>query len=316
VPITDRVYLTTSANASESYAHNQQPTLFRSWGATALMKSFVSDHWQIGVSPTVDGFYDNLDGNRVGAGSTLIAVYAVNAPFHTLAFAGGSVSQSAQSNATPRYTSSWRVGLMRFLSPTAALRVEFRSDAWSSPSLGARNELYIIALDEYFDRHAAPMTDLPGWGIVDATVLANVILEPTDEQSYTITVAPFLTSWLQVGGHFDYFRLPSLLSAQTEEGFVRLYAPFSPALMPFIGGLIEAGTYSNDVPGLSSYSGSVGARHWIRRGLAVEGGVTLLQHRPNTVLFPGGPRIRPPNELSLFANVVLPLELRSHRAAP
>jgi len=38
--------------------------------------------------------------------------------------------------------------------------------------------------------------------------------------------------------------------------------------------------------------------------------MTLLQHRPFQP-FPLGPRIRQPNELSVFASIVLPMEFRS-----
>jgi hypothetical protein len=306
-PLTDRIFLAASANVQQTHAHQQQPTVWRDGGVSVTLRSFIDDHWQLGIGPSVQGFYDDLNGTNGSEGMALFASYGMNAPFHTRVYIVGQVAQSTASRSIPTYGSQWRAGVMRFLSPETALRVEFRTTAMSTRTLLDNRELY-VGFDQYFDRHAAAMRELPGWGMVDVSAYGDATLAPDETESFAVSLAPFITSWLQVGGSFNMFRIrwdPSNVRVVHDQvALARIYAPLSPGLMPFIGGQIQGGTYDSDVPGISTYAGSVGARHWIRSGLAVDGGLSLEAHNA----LPGFRRLG--NTLGMFADIVLPLDLR------
>ena len=153
------------------------------------------------------------------------------------------------------------------------------------------------------------MDHLPGFGTIEVNGGAFAETDAGGEESAAGSLAMFMTSWLQIGGSGNYSIIRvwnPTIHVHSQEGFVRLYAPLSPALMPFVAGMIQGGDYSNDVPGISTYSGSIGARRWIQKGLAAEAALSLSAHHR----YPGG--VRPPNELGAIANLVMPLEFRRH----
>ena len=291
--------------AGVSYSGQKFPTQTgRSVGtsgfASFVVRPFVTDHWQLGLSPT---YYTSsvMASTYHSVQWSALADYGRVIPFGLRAFVGVNVLGYAGTNSMPGHLIGWHAGVMRFVVPQAAVRVEFRDYDWFHVRALPFRQL-VVTLDQYMVPGAGPVTRFPGWGTTDVAFIAGL---SGNARSITASVAPFLTPFLQVGGSIDAVLDEGGPGAHAYDGTVRLYAPLSPRFMPFVGGTIESTTWNGDAGGFSDYSGSVGARHALQPGLSLDGGLALNVHRP----LPGF-TFRSPNELSVFAKVVLSVGMR------
>lgn len=301
VPLTARMMVIGTATVRQS--RWSQAGIIRSSALEASARPFVTDHWQLGVTPT----YDRVDGPTTGqwGGVALLADWGTPIPGGLRAYVGGYASSASASSARTFFRYGWHAGVMRFLSPAAALRAELRDYAGSAPMAIAPERSLVLALEQYYVRGAPAETSVPTLGSVDVDGIAALYRDPLREGSVDIGVAPFVGRWLQFGGRVHASKFYGLGSgAHNYDGFLRLYWPISPALEPFVGGNLESSTWGSDAGGLSYVDGFVGARHSLQRSMAVDGGVQLRTNRPQQGL------PRSPNELTVFGRLVLTADWR------
>ena len=186
----------------------------------------------------------------------------------------------------PSTTLGVQAGWLFFLTPAAALRLEYRYRESSRATPPLREVL--LYLDPYVGGRASALPRSPArFGSWD--VFLRGYVDPTKDGQWSSDglVAPFLFRWLQLGTTFNYVYFTDFrVSAHQIEGFARLYAPVDGRLVPFVGAFAEAGTFSNDNSGLSTYGPYAGVRTYLTRDAALD--VSIRQTRHTAIDFIGG----------------------------
>jgi hypothetical protein len=112
---------------------------------------------------------------------------------------------------------------------------------------------------------------LPTAGATDASFDATVAFNHAGERRLDIVVAPFLSSWAQVGAEYEGIAQPiagQWATLHRFNGFTRLYAPLSPRMMPFVHGFAEATKSPFGSDGPTTFGLMGGVRHYFNRGTA------------------------------------------------
>jgi hypothetical protein len=274
--------------------------------ATGSFLRFVSERWQLGLSSSLSGF--------TGQGQTSLAsTVAGTANFVVGAsrlrgYVGGYVGGGAASHGSGATIYGGQLGALYFLAPTVALRTELRSRKASYPGSIASAEA-LLTIDPYLFGAAGSVGSLPSLGAVDAWGYAYASVVGIHAQDLRVIVAPFLTSWVQVGSEYDLSTFVWNGSRQGTyllNGFARLYAPLPPRAVPFLHGFAESSTNADGDPagGLTSYGAMGGIRHYFNPGAALDVGVQWRRHTDFALNF------RLPDQLTLQARVVTQLHLR------
>lgn len=237
--------------------------------ASAFFAPFVTQHWQLGISPGMSYQSGGNPGGFYGA-AAVMANYFPLARSASGFFVGGYFMEAGGSG------SSYDVagvhgGWLQFLTPQAALRGELQ---FSRASGAPRPEAYdvAVALEPYlFGRAAERLTTLPGLGTFDVSFSADYNIDPAHQVTVDATVAPFLTKWLQVGGTGQYVRFfEPVDSYHFLDAFARVYLPLSIRVLPFADGFV--GDESSGLPGVTrgSHGARTGIRTYLDRGVSLD----------------------------------------------
>jgi hypothetical protein len=247
--------------------------------ASALFAPFVTQHWQLGISPTMS----YLSGGGPGGSYQAAAVMADYFPLARSAsgpFAGGYLMEAGGSGSSYDAVGV-QGGWLQFLTPQAALRGELRFRRYS---VGLQRETYDVgmALEPYlFGRAAERLTTLPGLGTFDVSFSADYNFHPARTVTVDGTVAPFLTTWLQVGGTGHYVRyFEPVDSYHVLDAFARVYLPLSIRVLPFADGFV--GDASSGVPGVTrgSHGARAGIRTYLVRSVSLDASMEWRTYEP------------------------------------
>jgi hypothetical protein len=231
---------------------------------------FVSDHWQIGLAPTVQMV--SVGSQKYFAGSaTIIANFIPLANTVSLPYIGVAAMQAGATHTAGYGAYGAQAGWLRFLSPAVALRAEARYRRYVVGGTSSEYADVFLTLDPYlFGRARQPITYWPDLGVVDAVLVTQVEIRPAHVGFLNVTGAPFITRWLQVGGAANmslYF--DENLGEHYVELFGRGYLPLTQRVMPFAEAfLAKREDRDNDV--LSSHGGRVGLRCYLTAGVALD----------------------------------------------
>jgi hypothetical protein len=240
------------------------------FSGNASVVPFVSEHWQVGLSPSweVDGGVKNY--YLAGVAEAIVNHVWLD-DNGSGPFAGAFMSQRGASFAPSYGVYGLQAGWLRFLSPSVALRGELRlrrySNAVSSPSADL-----IVAFDPYlFGRGARRLTTLPSFGVFDATLLADYSMRPVHSLRINTTFAPFVTRWLQAGAtanvQFAFFRSSG---THAFELFGRGYLPVDTRVVPFADVFVSNASVGMSNSTVGSAGGRAGVRSYLTTGVALD----------------------------------------------
>lgn len=278
--------------------------------ASGFLMPFVSDKWQVGLAPsytfTPSGPYNGHSNSLLLAG---IANRVITRTERVVSYLGvyGATREAWSSNRDRpgQHFSSQQAGVhggaLYFLTPSAAVRTELRYRDWRDDDERATIDAIVI-LDPYLwgpgsTSHSQP----PSFGALDVALVADAQFQPERQYSIDATVAPFLTTWLQVGTMVSYVRWPQFnYNFHAIDAFGRLYAPVSSRTMPYVGGLVGNSLYANEPDGLSHYGGTAGVRRFLNPNVALFVEFELLRHGS---IDHGSLHFRSPNDATLNARL-------------
>ena len=293
-----------------------QPGPGRSLLAQGEFRRVVADHWELGFAPALSG-YTGPHASSVGVAVEGMANYMIGAG-RARAYVGAYGGGSGGSHGGGSFGVGAQVGSLYFPAPTTALRVELSARRWDSfstrPLLGGS-----LALEPWIGRHGSERPTLPSTGVADASLSAFIEFNSRRERHLDLMIAPFLSSWAQIGGEYEAYTLPMGGAWHTTHrfnGFARLYAPLSPAAMPFVHGFMETTRSAFDGSWPMSYGLMGGVRHNFNRGAAFDAGLQWRRYQLTEVMTvldaPEGTSIlhQRPDELTLQARMVVELHAR------
>jgi hypothetical protein len=244
-----------------------QYSLFRGSGAVV---PFVNDHWQVGFSPNweIDG---GVQRYYYSGGAEAVANYFPLGGGISEPYIGAFASQYGASFARASGIYGLQAGWLRFLSPSVALRGEFRYRHYSLNRALDTQEL-LLAFDPYlFGRATRNLTTLPSLGVFDASLFADYTMRPTHSLAVNATFAPFLTRWLQAGSSanmlFAFYR--SSGSHQLEL-FGRGYLPVDTRVVPFAEAFVGNESMGESYQTVGSHGTRAGVRTYLAPGVALD----------------------------------------------
>ena len=244
-----------------------QYSLFRGSGAFVR---FMSDHWQFGFSPSweIDGGVPHY---YVSGGAQAIANYFPLGSGTSQPYIGAFASQYGASFAPGSGIYGAQAGWLRFLSPSVALRSEFRYRRSSLDRALDTQEL-LVAIDPYlFGRASRSLTTLPSFGVFDASLSADYVMRPLHSLTVNASFAPFLTRWLQAGTSanmlFAFYR--SSGSHQLEL-FGRGYLPIDARAVPFAEAFVDNESVGESYETAGSHGARAGFRTYLAPGVALD----------------------------------------------
>lgn len=276
------------------------------WSVRGSFMKFVSEHWQVGVAPEYDGIAQR---DYSWSGSRLSGLANLMTGGNTWrGYVGGEIGGANGTHQVGETVLGARVGALRFLAPTAALRGELR---WrrSYRNVDATADA-LLTIDSYVLGRASQPAVKPAFGTVDVTGVAHATFRFERVRSADVTVAPFITSWAQLGTELHYLSLQASdgrHATMTKNLFARLYAPLSLGASPFAQGFVSY--ESGGTAGPESYGAVGGVRHYVNRGTALDLGVQWRRRAP---MHAGTSSYRLPDETTLQARVVTQLQLGKH----
>lgn len=244
-----------------------QYSLFRGSGAVV---PFVNDHWQFGVSPSweIDG---GIQHYYYSGGAEAVANYFPLGSGKSVPYVGAFASQSGASFARGSGIYGLQAGWLRFLSPSVALRTEFRYQH-SSLDRALDSQELLIAFDPYlFGQASRRLGPLPSFGVFDASLVADYAIHPLHSLAVNATFAPFLTRWLQAGSSanvlFAFYR--SSGSHQLEL-FGRGYLPVDTRVVPFAEAFVGNESVGESYQTVGSHGARAGVRTYLTPGVALD----------------------------------------------
>ena len=244
-----------------------QYSLFRGRGAVV---PFVNDRWQFGFSPTweIDG---GVKQYYLSGGAEAVANYFPFGGGTSQPYLGAVASQYGASFASGSGTYGLQVGWLRFLSPSVALRTEFRYRHYRLDRALDSQELF-VAFDPYlFGRATRNLTTLPSFGVFDASVVADYTMRPLHSLTVNATFAPFLTRWLQAGSSADMLFAFSRSSGSHQlELFGRGYLPIDTRVVPFGEAYVDNESVGQSYQTVGSHGTRAGIRTYLTPGVALD----------------------------------------------
>lgn len=267
---------------------------------------FVSNHVQLGVAASGQWFKGSQGSSSYGGSIGGLGNFYFGRSSRSRPYLGAYAALTGNTGIQTFTTLGVQAGWLYFLTPGAALRLEYRYRDYSRVTPPTRE--VILYLDPYVGGRATALPRAPArFGSWD--VFLRGYADPTRDGQWNgrVLVAPFLARWFQLGAVFDYVYFAGFdVSAHQIEGFGRLYAPIDGRIVPFAGAFAEAGTFSNDNSGLSTYGPFAGVRLYLHRDAALD--LSIRQTRHTTLEFGGG-RFRLNDEFQLHVGVVTQLRL-------
>jgi hypothetical protein len=282
----------------------------RYYSVSGTFESFVSEHWQVGISPAIAASTGRY-GNSVGVGLNGTVNYVLSAG-RTRWFVGATAGGSGGSGGDGASFLGAQAGALYFPVPTAALRAELRSRRLGN-SDGFTSYGAFLTLDSYLPATRSGATSPPDRGAVDVAFDANVDFNGARARSVDLMVAPFFTPWAQVGGTYSAIGVPrdgDWPTSQLFRGFARLYAPLGPGAMPFVEGFVEGARYPYGAHAPTIPGAAAGVRHYLNDGTAFD---AALQWRRSHAESGNGYTIPGRDYLRLQAGIVTELRLRARR---
>ena len=244
-----------------------QYSLFRGSGAVV---PFVDDHWQFGFSPNweIDATARNY---YVSGGAEAVANYFPLGGGFSQPYVGVVASQYGASFAPGSGVYGFQAGWLRFLSPSLALRAEFRYRHYRLDRSLDSQEL-LLGFDPYlFGRATRDLTTLPSFGVFDASLAADYTMHPLHSLAVNASFGPFLTRWLQAGSSanmvFAFYR--SSGSHQLEL-FGRGYLPVDTRIVPFAEAFVSNESVGESYETVGSHGTRAGVRTYLTPGVALD----------------------------------------------
>jgi lipid A 3-O-deacylase PagL len=279
------------------------------WSISGSYLPFVSEHWQLGLAPSYDGFA--YEGGTVHASAVTGQANLTTGGERWRGYVGSWLGVANGTSQPGQTFIGAHVGALRFFAPTSALRAELR---WrrSSSEYGLVSVAALLTIDSYIHGRASEAPVAPALGTIDVSGYGYAEFQYSRERSLELRVAPFLSSWAQVGALFDrtsYMGADGRFGAQLTNVFARVYAPLSSRVSPFAHAFVERSSYANGNPdgGPSSYGAMAGVRRCLNAGTALDVGIHWRRHTTNHV---GDIASRIPDETTLQAGIVTQLQLR------
>ncbi|HKW48265.1 MAG TPA: hypothetical protein VJN70_12505 [Gemmatimonadaceae bacterium] len=258
-------------------------SLFR---GSAAVVPFLNDHWQVGVSPTweVDGGVQHY---YVSGGGEVVANYFPRGGGPSQPYVGVFGSQYGASFATGSGIYGLQAGWLRFLSPSVALRSEFRYRHYSLDRALDTEEL-LVAFDPYlFGVASRSLTALPSFGVFDATLVADYTMRPQHSLAVNATLAPFLTRWLQAGSSANVlFAFSSSSGSHQVELFGRGYLPLDVRLVPFGEVFVGNESVGESYETVGSRGTRAGVRTYLTPGVALDVAIQWRTYSGGSPLIP------------------------------
>jgi hypothetical protein len=240
------------------------------FSGSASVVPFVSEHWQVGVSPTWEVAGSARRYYVTGLADAVVN-YAWLGDKASGPYIGATVAQHGASFSPGYGVYGAQVGWLRFLSPSVALRGELRLREYSNGQSPPTADL-VVAFDPYlFGRETRRLTALPSFGVFDATLLADYSMRPTHSLRINTTVAPFLNRWLQAGAtadvQFAFFRSSG---THAYELFGRGYLPVDTRLVPFADAFVSNASIGMSNRTMGSHGARAGVRSYLTAGVALD----------------------------------------------
>ena len=204
-----------------------------------------------------------------------------------------------------------QAGWLRFLSPSVALRGEFRLRRQYGVSQSPTATDLVVAIDPYlFARATRRLSTLPSFGVFDATLFADYSLRPAHALRINSSVAPFLTSWLQAGAtanvDFAFYRSSG---THTFELFGRGYLPVDTRVVPFADAFVGNASIGMSDQTMGNHGARAGVRGYLTPGVALDLAVQWRRYDSESL---GAGTITPLPERTL--RVTLTTQFRAMRA--
>ena len=250
---------------------------FTTYGVSAGVLPFVSEHVQIGLAPTYGGIASPpSSAHNYGVAGT--ANYVFGGGTRWRGYAGGYASTANTSGIVAQGTLGAQAGALFFLDPALALRGEVRYRALTSgPITGMNTTLALLTLDPYLFGRASEAVPRPArFGSVDVSAFLYAERDRyIHDVGGEITVAPYLTRWAQVGVDAQGVSYAELggSSAHSYRGFGRLYLPLTARTQPFAEGFAATRTFFGVDGGLASYGGALGVRQMLTARVGLDLGL-------------------------------------------
>jgi hypothetical protein len=249
-----------------AYMHPQY-SRFRGSGAVV---PFVDDHWQVGFSPNweIDG---GLRHAYYSGGGEAVANYFPLGGGTSQPYVGAFASQYGASFSPGSGIYGLQAGWLRFLSPSVALRAEFRYRHYRLDRTLDSEEL-LVAFDPYLlGRATRSLTTLPSFGVFDASLIADYTMHPLHSLAVNATFAPFLTRWLQAGSSanmlFAFYRSSG---SHELELFGRTYLPIDTRIVPFAEAFVGNESIGESYETVGSHGTRAGFRTYLTPGVALD----------------------------------------------
>lgn len=246
--------------------------------ASALFAPFVTQHWQLGISPGIA----YLSGGNPGGFDRAAALMANYFPLARSAsgpFVGGYLMEAGGSGSSYDAVGV-QGGWLQFLTPQAALRGELQFRRYSG---APRAEVYdvVVALEPYlFGRAAERLTTMPGLGTFDVSFSADYNIHPARRVTADATVAPFLSKWLQVGGTGYYTGFFEPGDTHSLDAFARVYLPLSIRVLPFADGFVGHEAFGLPRETRGSHGARAGIRTYLDRGVSLDASMEWRAYGP------------------------------------
>ena len=256
-------------------AASYQPNLLSSapraslFSASVAVVPIVSDHWEVGVNPILTRA--SQLGTYYQGTLAVVANYLLGSGDVSRPYAGGYLSETGATHS--RGSAAWGIqaGWLHFLSPTIALRAEARFRQYLGLAHNSTGDVF-VTFDPYIrDRANERIEKLPGLGVFDATVIADLELRPGTVGQINGAIAPFLARWLQVGGREMFaFQFDQNEGSHYLELFGRGYLPVDRRIVPFADLYTSVTQQTREVAPDHSHGERVGVRGYLTAGVAMD----------------------------------------------
>lgn len=276
------------------------------WSFASSYVPFVSEHWQVGITPSYEG--GDFKGQLVHSGLLAGTANLMTSGDRWRAYVGTLLGEENGTRQHGRMRLGAQLGALAFLERTAALRGELR---WRRTTDGGYDVMAdaLLTIDSYVNGRAALPALAPELGVVDVSGQAYAAFRFERERSIDLRIAPYLASWMQVGGELNrqsfMYSNGQRMPDGVENVFARAYVPVSLVAAPFVQAFIERAINParHGDQQITGYGALGGVRHHINRGAALD--VGLQWRRIDAVVL--GVRERRPDETTLQARIVTQL---------
>ena len=277
------------------------------WSFAGSYLPFVSEHWQIGITPWYEG--GDFRGQIVQSGLLAGTANLMTSGDRWRAYVGTLLGEENGTRQHGRMRLGAQLGALAFLDRTAALRGELR---WRRTTDGGYDVMAdaLLTIDSYVNGRAALPALAPELGVVDVSGLAYAAFRFERERRIDLRIAPYLASWMQVGGELNrqsfMYSNGRRMPGGVENVFARAYVPVSLATAPFAHVFVERaiGLAREGNQQITSYGALGGVRHYINRGAALDVGLKWRRYTEVADIYG---RSRRPDQTTLQARIVTQL---------